>query len=134
MKLFELHRNEDETGVSGTGIVAQGVIFDNGKVSLTWLTSVSSVAVYDSIEDVVKIHGHEGKTRIIRVLDYDREAVRGKFTNYQQDDIEGVDASMLAAGGNQAYMVKQRGWWAQLFCYVPLDETTKPEGESDGQT
>jgi hypothetical protein len=68
MKLFELHRLEDETGVSGTGIVAQGVIFDNGKVSLTWLTSVSLVAVYDSIEDVVKIHGHEGKTRVVQVL------------------------------------------------------------------
>ena len=51
MKLFELHRLEDETGVSGTGVVAQGVIFDNGRCALTWLTACTSVATYDTIEE-----------------------------------------------------------------------------------
>ena len=31
MKMFYLKRGEDESGVSGTGRVAQGFIFDNGK-------------------------------------------------------------------------------------------------------
>ena len=95
MKLFELHRNEDETGVSETGVVAQGVIFDGGKVALSWLTNVSSVAIYDSIEDVIKIHGHEGKTYVVQVLSFDHEQIRKKYTNFQQDDIEGVEASMI---------------------------------------
>lgn len=64
MRRFNLVRNEDETGVSGTGIVAQGVQFDNGRCAMAWMTSVSSIAVYDSIEDLVKIHGHNGKTVI----------------------------------------------------------------------
>jgi len=69
MKNFWLNRKEDESGVSGTGRVAQGVEFDNGKCALTFLsdkTSIdaSSVAVYDSIEDVKKIHGHGGKTKV----------------------------------------------------------------------
>lgn len=64
MKLFNLVRDEDETGVSGTGVVAQGVLFDSGKVALSWLTDVTSVAVYNSIADVKEIHGHEGKTRV----------------------------------------------------------------------
>lgn len=125
MKLFELVRDVDSTGVSGTGVVAQGVIYDNGKVALSWLTSTTSVAVYDSIEDVRRIHGHGGDTRIVQVADYDHDEVREKYTNFQQDDIEGVDASMLAAGGNQAYMVRQREWWARRFCRTDLGgETT----------
>lgn len=66
MKCFQLRRTEDATGVSGTGIVAEGVEFDNGKVALTWLANpmLTSVAVYDCLEDVVLIHGHGGKTAI----------------------------------------------------------------------
>lgn len=65
MKIFTLYRMEDETGISGIGLVAEGVQFSNGKCALTWLTEFSSVAIYDSIEVVDKIHGHNGKTKII---------------------------------------------------------------------
>lgn len=70
MKEFHLQRNEDESGVSGTGRVAQGIIFDNGKVAMTWLkeqttVNATSVAVYDSIDDVETIHGHNGKTEVV---------------------------------------------------------------------
>lgn len=41
-KLFYLHRVEDDSGISGTGRIAQGVIFDNGKVALTWLSDTPS--------------------------------------------------------------------------------------------
>lgn len=62
--MFRLNRTHDATGVSGTGIVAEGIEFDNGKCAVSWLTSVTSVAVYDTIEHVKKIHGHDGQTRI----------------------------------------------------------------------
>lgn len=62
MRRFNLVRNEDETGISGTGNVAQGIEFDTGRCAMAWLTEVSSVALYDSIQDVVTIHGHNGKT------------------------------------------------------------------------
>lgn len=65
MKTFYLNRIEDESGVSGTGKVAVGVIFPNGKCAMSWLTEYSSVAVYDSIKDVIHIHGHNGKTELI---------------------------------------------------------------------
>ncbi len=64
LKMFWLERIEDESGVSGTGIVAEGVIFSNGKCALNWLTNYTSVAIYDSIEVLEKIHGHNGKTKI----------------------------------------------------------------------
>jgi hypothetical protein len=65
MQKFHLVRKEDESGVSGVGIVAEGVIFSSGKVAMTWLTDLSSTAFYESIFDVEKIHGHQGKTKIV---------------------------------------------------------------------
>ncbi len=65
MRLFHLERDVDETGVSGTGHVAEGVEFTSGKAVLSWLTEHSSVALYDSVESLVHIHGHQGKTRLV---------------------------------------------------------------------
>lgn len=62
---FYLQRDVDETGVSGTGRVAEGVIFSSGWVALTWLTETTSVVFYPSLDSVKHIHGHGGKTRII---------------------------------------------------------------------
>ena len=72
MKIFYLKRVEDESGVSGTGRVAQGFIFDNGKVAVTWLSEHPSVTIYDSIGEVRAIHGHGGKTEGIMETDYKR--------------------------------------------------------------
>jgi hypothetical protein len=62
MNLFYLVRKEDVTGISGVGKVAQGVQFDSGRCVLEWLTAVASMAVYQSIDDVIAIHGHNGST------------------------------------------------------------------------
>lgn len=69
MKRFVLHRIEDETGVSGTGHVADGVQFQNLKCVLCWKTTFSSIAVYDNIETLMKIHGHDGKT-VLKWIDH----------------------------------------------------------------
>lgn len=62
MRTFHLQRSEDATGVSGTGRVAEGVQFSNGRCALSWCTDVSSIGVYQSIDDLIAIHGHEGQT------------------------------------------------------------------------
>lgn len=64
MRTFMLHRTEDESGVSGIGLVAEGVEFTGGKCVLSWLTEHTSVAVYDDINILEAIHGHGGKTEI----------------------------------------------------------------------
>jgi len=65
IKHFYLKRNVDESGVSGTGIVARGVILLSGHCVLEWLTFTSSIAIYKSINDVIEIHSHGGKTEVI---------------------------------------------------------------------
>lgn len=64
MRKFYLKRNVDATGVSGTGRVAEGVVFSNGWCAMTWLSKHTSVAFYTSIDEVQAIHGHHGNTEI----------------------------------------------------------------------
>ncbi len=66
-RAFVLQRNEDETGVSGTGIVAEGVEFSDGTVALRWTSAwPTSVVFHDrGIDSVVHVHGHGGKTQVV---------------------------------------------------------------------
>jgi len=64
MRTFELVRDVDLTGVSGTGVVAEGVEFSDGTCAMRWVTSYHSTAVYDSLPELVAIHGHDGLTRV----------------------------------------------------------------------
>lgn len=64
-RLFVLERTEDESGVSGVGIVAEGVEFTNGTCSLSWLTNAHLVGVYPNIKELERIHGHGGKAKVV---------------------------------------------------------------------
>lgn len=65
---FQLRRREDVSGMSGTGIVAEGVKFRDGTAAYKWLTSPSTLQVADSVPDIQHIHGHNGRTTV-RFLD-----------------------------------------------------------------
>ncbi|MEK5036212.1 hypothetical protein MKY96_32705 [Paenibacillus sp. FSL R7-0302] len=63
IRRFYLQRNEDESGVSGTGIVVTGVEFPSGQVAIEWSASpVKSVTIYPNVEAMVGVHSHGGKT------------------------------------------------------------------------
>ena len=64
MRSFDLVRDEDVTGISGTGRVAEGVVFTDGSAVLRWLTAHRSTTVFPSLETLETIHGHGGKTRV----------------------------------------------------------------------
>jgi len=64
-RLLHLERDEDVSGVSGTGIVAYGAIFPDGTVVLRWDTRVRSTVMYDSLADLETITGHGGRTRVV---------------------------------------------------------------------
>jgi hypothetical protein len=65
IRRFQLHRHIDETGVSGTGVVAEGVEFTSGMIAMTWYSPHRAVNVYESIKTVDELHGHSGKTQIV---------------------------------------------------------------------
>jgi hypothetical protein len=62
-RLFTLIRHIDESGVSGTGRVLDGVIFHTGQVVVCWRTDLnpaspgfSSIAIYPSWDAFLYIH------------------------------------------------------------------------------
>lgn len=72
--LFELHRDNDPTGFSGVGVVADGVIWPDGTVSLRWRGPVRTTVQAQCLTDSQTIHGHDGATRVL--LASDPEGVR----------------------------------------------------------
>lgn len=64
MRRFLLIRDEDVTGVSGTGLIAEGVTFTTGRVVVHWLGRYQSIVIWDSVASLLAVNGHGEKTYI----------------------------------------------------------------------
>ncbi|GAA1616758.1 hypothetical protein GCM10009789_83470 [Kribbella sancticallisti] len=64
LRRFKLHRYVDVSDVSGTGDVAEGVQYSDGSVAVRWISNTPCTAVWDSIEALLAVHGHGGKTEV----------------------------------------------------------------------
>lgn len=58
MRRFVMRRQADVSGVSGTGVVLEGVLFSTGVCVIHWLTPPprGSIAVFDSFSQFLSIH------------------------------------------------------------------------------
>ena len=65
IRTFHVIRDEDVSGVSGTGIIAEGVLFSNSKVVVNWISMHKILEVVDSLAEWQAVHGHEGRTKIV---------------------------------------------------------------------
>lgn len=71
---FRLVRRQDQTGMSGTGVVAEGVQFTDGTVVMRWCLQKFGVAqqqvikpttvLHDDVDSVIGLHGHNGMTTV----------------------------------------------------------------------
>jgi hypothetical protein len=64
---FVLRRKVDVTGISGTGVVADGAVFPDGRVATRWrggTTGVAQTCAWDNLVHVRRIHGHDGNTEL----------------------------------------------------------------------
>ena len=95
MRKFFLLRHVDVHNNSGTGVVAEGVQFDNGMASMTWLTDEPTVTNFNrGIRGIKRLHGHDGKTEIIiegdkkNAIKYEMclDAVRSKKSKRKHDE------------------------------------------------
>jgi hypothetical protein len=64
---FRLIRRIDISGVSGTGVVAEGVMWSNGSIALHWRGEHPTTVVWEGggIEAVLAVHGHNGATTLV---------------------------------------------------------------------
>jgi hypothetical protein len=70
MQCYYLNRTEDRTGNSGTGLVAEVAHFDDGFAVVHWdsrtnALNVTSTTVYTSLDDLMRVHGHDGATVLV---------------------------------------------------------------------
>ncbi|TWD83180.1 hypothetical protein FB561_4338 [Kribbella amoyensis] len=63
-RTFELVRYRDLSGVSGTGVVAEGCVFTDGSVALRWRGSNPATAVWPDLDSILAVHGHQGATEV----------------------------------------------------------------------
>lgn len=67
---FVLVRTVDHNGQSGTGIIADGVVFPDGRVNIRWRSGVSGVSQtenWDELSHAMRIHGHGGDTVAVMI-------------------------------------------------------------------
>lgn len=55
-QVFEMIRNGDESGVSGTGTVLHGVVFPSGKCVIEWVSPTPSQTVFENFEAFKRVH------------------------------------------------------------------------------
>lgn len=68
MKRGVVERDFDVSGVSGEGTVAEFCISSNGRVIIFW---PEGHGYHSSLEDAIKVHGHNGHTRFVILDDPD---------------------------------------------------------------
>jgi hypothetical protein len=100
---FALYRRSDVTGVSGTGIVAEGAAFSDGTAVLRWLSEwPTSVVFHDrGMEAIEQIHGHGGATQVVwlsdeleplAAMEQERDALRAEVERLKASVTELVEA------------------------------------------
>lgn len=67
IKHFHLERLIDESGMSGLGKVAEGVIMPNEIAVMWWLVPPHSIQMYANIKDLHYIHRH-GKKNTTKIV------------------------------------------------------------------
>ena len=83
---FTVCRNYDETGVSGDGVVIEGVIMATGHCIIHWLYPPprGGIAIFDSLDDFLKVHvlPHPSNKTVITFEDGEQR----KFGDGWEDD------------------------------------------------
>ena len=77
IRTFTVCRRSDETGISGEGIVIEGVTLATGQCIVHWLypTPRGGIAIFDSMTDFIKVHiePHPSNKTIITYQDGEQE-------------------------------------------------------------
>tara|TARA_R100001163_G_C5054470_1_gene191006 strand:- start:383 stop:757 length:375 start_codon:yes stop_codon:yes gene_type:complete len=80
IRTFTACRQNDETGISGEGIVIEGATFATGHTVIHWLTPAprGSIAFFDAFDDFIKIHvtSHPTNNTIITFEDGEQRLYR----------------------------------------------------------
>ena len=90
IRTFTVCRLNDESGVSGTGIVIEGIVLATGQCVVHWLYPPprGGIAIFDSMSDFVKVHiePHPANQTIITYQDGHKDVYGGKPEEDKQEE------------------------------------------------
>ncbi|MET7776276.1 hypothetical protein ABZU94_10640 [Streptomyces mirabilis] len=113
---FLVQRDQDASGISGTGVVAEGVQFSDGWVVTHWLDQApmwepkTDVWHHKGTQPITKVHGHGGATRIVWTADQAAATER-----LRADVVEAFDVPGRVAGPEAEREVLRRQIWRLLL-------------------
>jgi len=91
IRTFTVARQYDETGVSGEGVVIEGLTLATGQCVVHWLYPPprGGIAIFDSMNDFIKVHiqPHPSNRTIITYDDGEQERF-GLFSDEEKSDEE----------------------------------------------
>lgn len=97
-RTFKLVRDQDITGVSGVGVVVEGVVFSDGHAAVHWINSPypTTTPYPQGLESVMYIHDHKGSgtTRLV----WDDEASPAGFGEEDIAFLHDLLAELTEAG------------------------------------
>ena len=84
---FTVYRTADETGVSGDGIVIEGVRLATGQCIIHWLYPPprGGIAIFESMDDFIKVHIKPHPTNRTIITFADGEQMR--FGNFEDENV-----------------------------------------------
>ena len=84
---FTVYRTADETGVSGDGIVIEGVRLATGQCIIHWLYPPprGGIAIFESMDDFIKVHIKPHPTNQTIITFADGEQMR--FGNFEDENL-----------------------------------------------
>jgi len=93
IRTFTVARQYDETGISGEGVVIEGVTLATGQCVVHWLYPPprGGIAIFDSMNDFIKVHiqPHPSNRTIITYDDGEQERF-GLFTEEEEIEDENI--------------------------------------------
>ena len=98
---FTVYRTADETGVSGDGIVIEGVRLATGHCIIHWLYPPprGGIAIFESMDDFIKVHIKPHPTNKTIITFADGEQMRfGTFEDENVNDKSTSDPSIIGDG------------------------------------
>lgn len=103
IQTFTVYRTDDQTGVSGEGIVIEGVRLATGQCIVHWLYPPprGGIAIFESMDDFIKVHIKPHPTNKT-IITFD-DGKQMKFGNFEEEaktkeDIENIENNIEDEG------------------------------------
>ena len=97
MTIYLLMRDEDVSGRSGIGVVAEVFEASTGSVHLFWRREPFGETRYSNLAELLSVHGHGGRTYLVMIHEVTSEMLELALEQPTRFSLEGIMSKDAAA-------------------------------------